>query len=280
MLSSLTKFLAAFGCLLWLCQTALAKPDTKDIFNLKLRVTPPDTIRCGDVITVFIEFANTTGAPLSNFEVRAFFPNELEKYCRLRDVLYATSKNVPASTDLGRNKFAIWQIGELEAGKRDSIIFRLSIQWPPNREVFFTYTATARAAGTSTSEVSFFHTFVPPCPGGPIPAVGIGKNADKSTAAVGDQVVFSLSFFNPSQDTAFGLTVEDSIPRGFAVDFLRISHPFVEQRPMPNGVQVIRWVFPGIFPPGGGAHDDHGSHDCGVESAHTGDADQPMRYRL
>ena len=41
----------------------------------------------------------------------------------------------------------------------------------------------------------------------------------------------------------------DSVPPGFAVDFQRISHPFSERQTLPNGMQVIRWIFPGPFPP-------------------------------
>jgi uncharacterized repeat protein (TIGR01451 family) len=244
------KRLTLCGWLFLISCPALAMPDTKDIFNLKMRVAPRDTIRCGEEITVAIEFQNTTPGTLANFEVRAFFPNEIEKYCRLKEVVYATEKNVPVITDLGRNKFAHWQIGDLQAGKRDSIIFRLYVQWVPNNPVFFTYTATARAAGTSTSEVSVFNTFLPPCIGGPIPDIGIEKQTDRRTASIGDPVRFTLSLFNTSLDTAYNLTVEDTIPSGFTVDFLRISHPFVDQRRMPNGVQVIRWSFPGRFLPG------------------------------
>jgi uncharacterized repeat protein (TIGR01451 family) len=250
--SHLTRLLALCGCLLWLGQTALARPDTKDIFDLKIRVQPRDTVRCGDVITVFIEFANSTGIALNNFEVRAFFPNEIEKYCRLLDVLYNTEKHIPVIADLARNKFALWQIGTLQAGKRDSIIFRLVLQRPPGRQVFFTYTATARAAGTNTSEVSFFNTYAPPCPpGGRSPDVGISKTADKTKASVGDRIQFALNLTNTSLDTAFDVAVEDSVPPGFAVDFLRISHPFSERQTLPTGMQVIRWLFPGPFPPGG-----------------------------
>jgi uncharacterized repeat protein (TIGR01451 family) len=219
-----------------------------------MRVEPRDTVHCFDVITVSIEFENATSAPLSGFEVQAFFPNEIEKYCRLLDVVYATEKNIPVITDPGRNRFVLWQIGNLQVGKHDSVVFRLFTHWPPHQTVFFTYTASARANGTRVSEVSYFHTFfhVPICPGS-LPDIGISKGSDKAVASVGDEVNFFLNIFNASADTAYNVVVEDSIPAGFAVDFVRISHPFLFRQTRPNGVELIRWFFSGEFLPGANA---------------------------
>ncbi len=252
MRSSLTKFSVACGCLLLLCQAALAGPDTEDIFDLKMRISPRNNVRCFDTITVFIQFQNTTGATLNDFLIQAFFPNETQRYCSLRRIIYAPRDTTTTKTDFLRQNNVAFNFSSLQAGRQDSIIFSLDIIKPPAQSIFFTYTAIARARGVSTSEVGVFHTFAPGgCTGtSGAPNLGISKSRDKSSASVGDSVTFYLHVSNSSAFPAFNLVVEDSIPAGFTVDFIHLSHPLYSQEVLSNGIQVLRWVLPGAFAPG------------------------------
>jgi uncharacterized repeat protein (TIGR01451 family) len=221
-----------------------------DVFDLKIRVSPADTIACvTQTVDVHISYKNLAGEVLSNFEVHTWFPNELTKYFVFQEVLYAPGNRQP-STDFCRIDHAIWQLGTLQFNQQDSIIYRLHLARRPFRLTTFTYRAEARAGDIHSPQVAASHIFAPKGSGcGEPPDLSIRKSASKNPASVGDEVRFTLTVSNSFADQ-FNVVVEDFVPAGLAVDTARITPRFDSFQKLADGSHIVRWSFPGRFAAG------------------------------
>lgn len=241
-----------------LAQVDRDKPAQKkaDVFDLKIRVSPVDTITCAtQSVEVVINYKNLAGQTLFNFEVHAWFPNELTKYFVFDKVIYAPGNNREPSLDFCRIDHAIWNVGTLQVNQQDSIIFRLHLARRPNQFTTFMYRAEIRtrdqAGDNLGSQVSIRQIFAPKnCVGsGEPPDLRITKRANRNTASVGDEVLFSLTVSNaPNVADQINVVVEDRVPAGLLVDAARVDPSPSSIETLPNGSQLIRWSFPGAFP--------------------------------
>jgi uncharacterized repeat protein (TIGR01451 family) len=176
----------------------------------------PDPVRPNDQLTYTVSISNTGGSPALNVVMR-------EQY----DPNFIFVSAAPAP-DAGTNNK--WSLGTIDVGQTRTItiIGLVADNGEDSLLNVATYTSSNAGNGRDTEPTDVVY-----------PAIGLQKDVSKSVAEPGDELVYTITYYNPSDVPLTNVVVRDVYPSGIT---------FLSAIPAPDSGTIDMWTIGTLAP--------------------------------